>query len=130
MNLENFRTDQKLEEDGKWEDFGDGCKLLIARAGNKKWKDCWKKISKPYRKQIKRETISETKADELIIEAMAMAILLDWENLRDGKELIEYSKENAIKVLSIPDFREIVSEISQSMENYQNELDEEDKENL
>ncbi len=130
MDIKNFKTNQDLEENGKWEEFENGCRLLIARAGNKKWKEYWKKISKPYRKQIKRETLSEEKGNELIINAMAQTILLNWENLLNDGVPLEYSKENAIMVLSIPDFRETVSEISQSMEAFQAELDEEDKEDL
>ncbi len=130
MDLNDFKTNQVAEEKGTWVDFGNECELLIARSGNKQWRKHWKKISKPYEKQITRKTLSDEKADVLIIDAMANTILLGWKNLMNNGEVIVYSVSKAKEVLQIKDFREAVSEVSTSMESFQVQLDEEDTEDL
>ncbi|MCP3684779.1 MAG: hypothetical protein GY861_19090 [bacterium] len=126
-----YYTDKEKEEKGIWEDFGNGCRVLIARSNNPTYKEYFKRISKPYRKQILRGTLPEEKGDALMIKAMAKAIILDWENLMEDGAKVEYNLKEAIRVLTkYPDFKDAVSEVAQTAEAYKVDLDEEEEENL
>ncbi len=126
-----YYTDKEKEEKGVWEDFGDGCRVLIARANNPAFKESFKNATKPYRKQMVRGTFPDEKSSKIMIKVMAKTIVLDWENLFEGEDKIEYSIENAIMVLTkYPEFREAISEVAQSAESYKVDLDNEEEENL
>lgn len=115
MKISSFATDLDLEENGVWVDIGDGGSLLIARLGNPRYTKAVREISKPHKALIRNKTISEDLSDELLLKAMAQAILLDWKGIEDdkGKE-IKYSKDAAFQLLKdLRDFRNLVTEICQ-----------------
>lgn len=125
-----FGTDSKKEVEGVWEDFGDGLEVKIARIGNPIYQKAFQKISKPHKKAIRRGTLRDEKAEELLIEAMAKAIVLDWKGLEeDGKE-VPYNHNNCVKILTeYKDFREQVSEFATEIEAFRCDEDEEAEKN-
>jgi hypothetical protein len=121
----DFSTNKKLEEEGAWVDVGDGGKLKIARAGNKKAIAHLRLVSKPHMAQITYGKLADEVATELAVEVIAEAILLDWSGMTDGGKPLPYSKENAIKMLTdYPDFRDLVSKISDERKTFQKEIEE------
>lgn len=121
----DFSTNKALEEDGAWVDIGDGGKLKIARAGNKKSIAHMRLISKPHLAQITYGKLSDEVATALAVEVLAEAILLDWDGITDGGKPLPYSKDNAIKMLTeYPDFRDLVSKIADERKTFQKEIDE------
>lgn len=117
MDLSQFRTDETSEEAGVWVEMGEGAKVRIARMYNRKYKQEFQKLMRPYRTQARTNTLPDDVAEELLIKVMAATILLDWKNIfLDGKE-IPYSPANAEKMLTMfKDFRNIVSEYAQDMD--------------
>jgi len=123
-----YGTDSKKEIEGVWEDFGDGCEVLIARIGNEEYSKYFQKISRPYKKQIRRDTLHEDKARELLVDSMAEKIVLSWKGLKEDGKLVPYTKKEAIRVLNeYKDFRDAIMEIAGEMETFKN-IDDEDAE--
>ena len=125
-----FATDESLEEEGVWQDFGDDLKCKIARMGNKNYQKEFQKLSKPYKKQIRRGTLNDAKAEEILIKTMAKAILLGWEGLEEDGNPVPYSEKNAIHILTeYKDFRDLIGDYADDLEAYKIEEDEEAEKN-
>lgn len=116
--LKQFGTDEQKEVQGVWHPMGDG-RVLVARSGNRKYA---KAISKAYQQNqhlLQVETDEADKlGDDIVIDVMARTILLGWENLSLGGERLEYSVDNAKRLLSIKDFRKHIAKLSEDMEQY------------
>jgi hypothetical protein len=129
--FKTFGTDTKKEQDGVWIDLGDGGSMKIARMGNPDYIKEFQKITKPHRQAIRRGTLSEEVSQDLLVQAMAKHILLDWKGLKynDGAD-IPYSVEEAKKMLSsLKDFRDYVTEMANAAENFKEEVDQEAEKN-
>jgi hypothetical protein len=123
MKISTFATDLDLEENGVWVDIGDGGMLLIARLGNPHHQAAIRRISKPHKALIRNKTINEELSDELLLKAMAEAILLDWKGLEDDKgKTIKYSKGAAYDLLrDLRDFRNLVTELANEQVSFRRE---------
>lgn len=114
-----FKCDPVLENEGKWFDFGDGARMLIARIGNDKYKKVFAEKTKPYAVQMRTNTLSENIAERLICESMAAAILLDWEDVYEEDKPLPYNYQNAVRVLTrLPEFRKTVYALADDIENF------------
>lgn len=127
---ERYKTDTTSEVAGKWFDFGNGGKVLIARIGNPNYKEMMRAEFKPHDalRRSGRE-IPEDIRNEVLIRCMAHTIILGWEGFSgegledlgltmDGDK-IPYTPDNAEKLLTeFKDFREEIAEIATNMENY------------
>ena len=146
---ELYKTDSSVEKSGKELLFADGqIKVKLCRAGgsNQKFEKILAANSKPYRRAIQAELISNEKANELLMATYAEAIVQSWETLvekedgtegyREGlylegnDELQPATKENILKVFkALPDlFKEMVEEANK-ITNYRNYEKEEDSKN-
>jgi hypothetical protein len=132
MDLNEYKTDENLELDGVWVDLGDTDKtqLLIARIGNPHFNRVLRAKMKPFRNLIQRDKLPVETQETMLTETMAETILLGWKNLkRDGKD-VKYSQSVALKLMSeLKDFRELVTEVANSMETFRIEEEEEDAKN-
>lgn len=125
-----YGTDKDKELAGVWEDFGGGCKVLIARIGNENYSKVFRRISKPYQNAIRRGTLGNEKAEDLLIQAMAESIVLDWKGMEEDGKPVKYSKEECMRVLkAYKDFRDEISERAGSMELFKREMDAESEKN-
>ncbi len=116
MDLSDFKTDVTASEDGVWIDIDSDASVKVARANNKKFRKRLQQLTAPYKRLIEQDKISDDKLDELLVIALAECVLLDWRGLSVNGENIEYSRENAIKILSDPayvDFRDYIVSLSQ-----------------
>lgn len=122
MDIGALRTDTALEEEGVWRDIGDGARLKIARLGNPAYKAEWEKRSKPYKRQIRNDSLPTEKANELLYQCLARAVLLDWDGLDEDGQPVPYSRENAVRLLrEIRDFRDLVVSLADDAEAYRRE---------
>ena len=123
FEINELKTDKKMEAEGVWVKEEGGLELKIARLDNPEYRRFVAKKSKPFRRQIARgniESLSD-KMENIIREAFARFILLDWKNLTEkGKEL-KYTYENAYRILGIKDFFEIVESHAANAEIYRQE---------
>ena len=128
----HFKTDEKKELDGVWEDMGEGAEVLVARVGNDHYREAYRNIPKGVRRMIERGTLVDEKVDELICDLIASTVLLDWKafDYPKGKP-IKYSFDNAKKVLlELPELRELIWEIANDFKRFHDEGTEADTKNL
>jgi len=117
--FKSFATDEKLEQEGTWISLGGDAKILVARAGNKKY---GRLLSSAVEKNqvaldLKTEEADDL-SDEIMVDVLANSILVGWEGLSFKGEALAYSVENAKTLLSVKDFRLAVSNHSRNIENY------------
>lgn len=97
-----FKSDVERERSGIWLDYGDAGEFLVARAGgaNKAYEKALNRISKPHRRAIEAEAIDNDKAFDLMKQAFAEAIVMDWRGVTDEQgNPIPFSKEKCLWLL-------------------------------
>jgi hypothetical protein len=102
----SFRSDIDAEQEGVVLDYGP-FRVTIARAGgsNKAYERVLEGLTKPYRRAIQLETLDAKVSEKIMKEAMAKAVILNWEVLVDAEEhpdtgdLLPFSWENVMEVL-------------------------------
>ena len=118
MKLKITPVDSNAEINGVWTNYR-GVDLLIARGNNIKFKAIFRRLTKPYQKEMDENNLGEEKSADLLCEAMADAILLGWKNFVIEDKTIEYSKINAKNLLiNDPDCREFVVDFSNEIDNF------------
>ena len=127
MDVNEFRTDQSLEEEGVWVSLdGNGTEIKVARMNNRAYKKYFQQITKPYKRLIRNGTLSEDLAEKLLVDAISHKILLDWKGFtKDGKKY-PFSVDHAREFLAgSADFRDLVTDAANEMEHFrQRELQE------
>lgn len=114
-----FATDEVAELEGRWFPLSKKAKVLVARTGNPNY-------IKALRQRMKDNQIDpEDNSDEneklvtsLVVETMAETILLGWKGLEYKGKALEYSKENAVTLLEVKDFRKRIGNIADSAESF------------
>lgn len=125
-----FKTDENLETAGVWQDLGDSIRVKVARFNNTNHKRVMEGLMKPYQHMLRRGNLSEEIAEKILVQGMARTILLDWEGLEEDGKPIKYSMKNAERIMmEFKDFRDLVHNISQSMEIYKIQEDAETEKN-
>ena len=115
-----YATDAVKEQTGATIELGGGASMLIARVGNPAYRKSL--LAESEKLQVSLDSLPAEEADkldeEIMIRVMAETILLGFKGFAYKGKLIEYSKENARKVLSHKDFRIRVMMEAQKLENY------------
>lgn len=120
FNLNDFRKDDELATDGVWVEFGGGAAFKIASLDNPTFTEAFRKKVKPYN-DLKRE-IPDEDQESIMVDCMAQHIVLDWRNVFDGDDELEYSVDAAKRILSELDkVREMVLAESQKVSNFRQE---------
>jgi len=126
-----FGTDSTKEQEGVWYDIAEGLRMKIARIGNPLYQKRFQALSKPYRRSIRRGTLSDDVAEKLLVQCLSETIVLDWEGVEDEGVEILYSKDAAVTLLTkYPELRNYINDIANELEGFQEELNEEATENL
>ena len=126
--FKDFATNVSAEEQGAWEEYGQGAEFLIGRANNKGYN---KLLTRAFEKNKRlldtKGDAAEAKAEELIVDVMSKTILLGWRGdfLWAGQRL-EYTPENARTMLAVKDFRRWVSSKAEDFERFKLAQEEED----
>jgi hypothetical protein len=118
MDLSVYAVDEKLAEEGIWRKLSIGHgRVKVAKKDNPAYRACVSRIilALPATADVNDEKVM----DKILSQAMAETILVDWEDLADEGEELEYSHEAAFKMLDkYPEFREEVALISIERRNY------------
>lgn len=123
--LNSFAIDVEKEETGIWEELG-GMEFLVAKAGNKDWKNLYKKLeaAKFGKSSRNKERDPEIELD-ILIQCLAKTAVLDWKNVTlDGEEL-KYSKEKAYEILVDKRFKlltEALLDVALNQERFKEEM--------
>lgn len=114
-----FATDSKLETEGRWVPLGKDAEVLVARTGNDKFNAKIKYLLKKHSVDLKDSSKENLDLlEKLMQEAAADTILLGWKGLTYQGEVLEYNRENALKLLAVKDFRARINSISEDMSGY------------
>ena len=111
-------------------DAASGCRLKIARIGNRRYREAMARRLKPYRRALRAGTLEDPVTERITAKVLAETVLLDWRGLERGGSAVAYSREAAAAILSDPaykDFRDLVVELASDQEAYR-ERDLEDAE--
>lgn len=111
FDLSGCSVDTALETEGVWRDIGDGATLKIARLNNPKYTACFNRLIRPFRRQIQAGTLAESKQAELMAEALAETVLLDWKGVYAEDAELPYSKQEARRILADPQYSPFLAQV-------------------
>lgn len=124
MDIGNFLTDSALENNGVWRNCGDG-RILVASTSSESYKKVFRRLLIPHETSINLGVADEKVLHGLETEAIAEALLLNWEGFTENGVELPYSRENAQRILkSVPRFREHVIREASSIENFRRKKEE------
>lgn len=129
-----FATDEKVELEGVWLDYGDGERVKIARAGgsNKRYITRIEDFRRKHKRQIDLELMANDAAVTAMIPIYADTIILAWEGFLedDDKTAIPFTRENVIRVLTaLPEMFLDIQTQAMNSALYREYIDEEDAKN-
>lgn len=117
--FKSFASDETKENDGVWCELGAGASLLVARAGNRKYaRMLSSQVEKNQRALDLKNEAADDLSDQIMISVLANTVLLGWKGIQFKREDMAYSVENAKTLLSVKDFRSLVSKLSNDFEAY------------
>jgi hypothetical protein len=122
MDLEKlYEVDEKAAHDGKWLMTKQGLDVKVAKLGNPAFKAEVNRLQKPHLVRLRSNMDNTDLIDKITVEAMSKTILLDWKAESSG-EPVPYTPELGLQyMLKFPDFREDVSELSVTRDNFRPE---------
>lgn len=125
MQLKQYAVDEKLAEEGRRVPLGPDSYITVAKFGNRKFQEMFRKLTAPYGKRVDR--IPAEEQERIYLECVAKTIVLDWGGIMDGDREIPYSHENVVDVFKrYPDFHSEVLELSKELATFQTEDMQED----
>lgn len=129
MDLNQLKTDPSKTDQGTWVRIDDTTRLKLARFGSPRFQAAFKERMGPLKK-LKGNRLGEKEADEITVDIMLDAVLLDWEGITSNGAEVPFSQ--AREILLDPqyrDFRIWIAELADDIENFRVEGIEEDSEN-
>lgn len=121
-----FKTDKKQESEGIWFEIQDGIKFKVKRFGgmnNQSAKGALAEYHKPYAAVIASGTLPDEKNLEISVKVFVKACMVDWAGVQlDGKD-VEFSFDNAVKLLtSLPELTQVLIQHASDKDNYKVDL--------
>jgi hypothetical protein len=127
-----FETNKALEEDGAWVDVNGlyGLKIKVRRLRADVVQKAYERIvmeSFGEGKLRKASDITTDQSVEIMKRQLAEAVLVDWVNMRDSDtgEEIPYSKELALELMEMRDFRDFVYQAANERDAFREAADRE-----
>ncbi len=119
MDITSLITNKDLENEGVWIDGPEDSKFKIRSADSKPYKARLAALSRrenpaKLRKDVQLQT-------RLTIEAMASDLLLDWQGIKENGTDLAPTEANKIKLLNIPQIRDLIATEAQDVANFQAE---------
>lgn len=128
--MKNFGSNKEAEENGKEVQIGEGAFITIARSGNSKYNAMLAKAYEASKYVLaQKNKDSESRAETIMIDVMAKTVLLGWRGIELDGETLDYSVENAKRLLEIKDFRNMVSKQADDFSNFKLAAEEETAKN-
>jgi len=121
-NIDDYKSDEKAENDGIDLSFGNARFITITRAGssNRKYKSVMGRLFKPHTKATGELSLSDDEANDLMKKVYAESIVVGWRGFKDeSKKDIPFSKENCFELFTVsPEIFDIVREQSAKFSNF------------
>ena len=114
-----YKTDEKKEVEGIWVPLSATARIKVARMGNPRYRDCIKRLSSPYRVAGINDQIPPEVYQQMVREAVAETILVDWEGLTSDGDPVPYTRDKALVFCTdLKDFYDFVLTAASSMETF------------
>jgi hypothetical protein len=115
-----FETDERKEVEGAWVALSATARIKVARMGNPRYRAAVKRLSAPYRTPgLLDDDIPDEVWQQITKEAVAEAILVDWEGVTKEGAALPYSKHEALALLTArKDFYGLVMTTAQTLDHY------------
>lgn len=124
-----YAVDESKEQNGTWMEVGDA-KFLVARAGNKAYvKQLGKEVERNQKSLDRKDDAADALSDKIMVDVLADAILLGWENVSYKGEPLEYSKANAKMLLAHKEFRREIMKLADDFNAFKLQQEAEDVKN-
>lgn len=99
--------------------YGNGITFRLAKLGNRRFKDYWAVISKPYQRALDKGTLDTETHEGLIIDALARTVVLGWSGIKVKGKAFPYTVKNAITLMTdLEEVREFVVEEAGKFTNF------------
>ena len=117
-----YATDETAELEGVWIPHGDA-KFLIARSGNRHYgKELSRLVEQNKVLLDAKDDAADKLSEQIMIDVLASTILLGWEGVGFKGQPLTYTKENAMMLLGVKDFRRKVVEWSDDLTHFKAKL--------
>jgi hypothetical protein len=118
MELNDFKTDRDIENAGVWKPCGNG-RILITSNSSESFRKAMKKIFGPREIELTLGTLPDEEANNLMMQAEAEGLVLNWENMTEDGKIIDYTPETCVRIFkAAPRFRQFVQRESNNIENF------------
>ena len=125
---EELGSNETVEIEGVWVPLGGDGKVKVARLGNSKTQEAYRKIPRPIRRQLDEGILSNKQTINFLVKFINDHILKGWEGLSDKGKPISYSSETAGQMLRTHRrFRDKIWELSADEALFNVELEEDVK---
>lgn len=122
MELSKVFSEHQSEVDGVDVPVDSDTVLRIAAWMNPKHAEAFRKVFRPYQFALRAGTMDDDLAGKLMSEAMVGTVLLRWSGLKENGEAIEWTTDNAKRILSAwPKFRAFVQDLAEQRALFQAE---------
>jgi len=122
-----YDYDRKLAEEGKKIDLGEGSYIILAKFGNKRFMELFRKLTMQYAGGKRVDLIDDKTKEDIYLQCMCETVVLDWNKIFDGDTEVAYSPENVKEVFEkYPEFHNDVLEMAKDIATFQQAQNEED----
>jgi len=115
----SYAMDVKASEEGKWIDLDSTTSLLIRRYGCRSFQKYLSGLLAPHKKATQRGSLDDDLAEQILTQAIAKEILVDWKGLKIDDKEVKYSVEKAVEILSNPVFKEFRDDVVAWSQDFQ-----------
>lgn len=130
-----FHTDESLEEDGAWVMVNElyGLRIKVRRLRSEAAIKAYERITRELfgeMKLRKAEDLDASQSLTILKRQLAESVLVGWEGVydEDGEE-VEFSKEAALAMMEMKDFREFVYQAANERDTFREKADEDAEKN-
>lgn len=130
-----FHTDERLEEGGAWVMVNElyGLRIKVRRLRSEAAIKAYERITRELfgeMKLRKPEDLDTSQSLTILKRQLAESVLIDWEGVFDENgEEVPYSKEAALAMMEMKDFREFVYQAANERDTFREKADEEGEKN-
>lgn len=132
--LQLFERNEELEaQKGVDLLFPENIRITILRAGgsNKKYDKVLGRLIKPYKRQMKTDTMDKTVSEKLMRELYTESVIIGWSGVKSKGKKVEFTKENVMNLItSFPEVFDEIREQADNLANFRTEEIKEEAENL
>jgi hypothetical protein len=111
-SLKEIKGDMDAVNNGRWNDWYCGIRLLVASIHNSDYKDARSRALKPHLKKIRSGQITPETLERILKPVVAKHILKDWSGYTsDDGVPIAYSPEEAMKLFNDPEVLSLYDDV-------------------